>query len=82
MKKEDHWIRQSTQSKWPLRSSVAFFIHSNPLPLLVHRMCVGVTDPIAEATTTWPDETADRCFVFRTNNRDFFLVAETAEEKK
>lgn len=51
--------------------------------LIFLRFCLDVTDPVAEATTTWPDNTAaDRCFVVQTTKRNFFLVAETVEEKK
>lgn len=51
------------------------------MSVLLLRFCVEVTEPVASATTTWPDNTGDRCFVIRTNSRNYFLVAETVEEK-
>lgn len=46
------------------------------------RFCVGVTEHVASATTTtWPDNTNDRCFIVSTTSQKYFLVAETVEEK-
>ena len=45
------------------------------------RYLADVSDPKAEATTTWPDDTADRCFVICSPYRAYFVVAETPEEK-
>ncbi len=47
-----------------------------------NRFCIDVKDPEAEANVAWPADTSDCCFVIHTKNRDFFLVAESAEEKK
>ena len=44
-------------------------------------VCIDVSEPKAEATTNWPPETTDRCFVVCSPNRKYFLVAESVEEK-
>ena len=46
------------------------------------RLCVGVTEPTEEVTITWPDDSEGRRFIIQTTKRDFFLIADTAENKK
>lgn len=48
---------------------------------VVFRYFADVSEPSADATTTWPENTADRCFVVRTTKTNYFLVAPTPEEK-
>lgn len=48
---------------------------------LFMKYCADVSDPKPEATTTWPADTTDRCFVVSSPYRAFFLVAESADDK-
>lgn len=49
---------------------------------LYMRFCTEACEPRANTTTTWPPNTGDRCFVFCSPYRVFFLVADSVEEKK
>lgn len=60
--------------------TLLFHLHNFAPRTFVCRFCVGVLDHCTEGIVL-PEDTADRCFVFQTNTRDFYLIAETAGEK-